>query len=407
MRAAMTDTRLNGRSARIVASIVKPSFATLAATEYRQESIHRTRFPDMTSLSDDNFAPQVNLIQGSMIAPKSMDWLWNQWLARGKMHIIAGAPGGGKTTIAQSFAAIVSSGGTWPDGSSVSAGNVVIWSGEDDPTDTLVPRLIVAGANMSRIFFVGQTIEKGKARSFNPGKDIEPLEQAIASAGGVTLMIVDPIVSAVLGDSHKNGEVRRSLQPLVDLAAKTGAALVGISHLSKGTQGREPTERITGSLAFAALARVVLIAAKLPSENADDPPARIFMRSKSNIGCDSGGYEYSLVQEDLAEYPGLSASLIKWGTPIVGSARDLLAEIEAPREREARNAKSVAMVYLTALLKDGPMSADDVKTYTTSAGLSWATVRRAQSDLGIVPIREGFSTNGQWRWALPDHRCST
>ncbi len=403
----MTDTRLNGRSARIVASIVKPSFATLAATEYRQESIHRTRFPDMTSLSDDNFAPQVNLIQGSMIAPKSMDWLWNQWLARGKMHIIAGAPGGGKTTIAQSFAAIVSSGGTWPDGSSVSAGNVVIWSGEDDPTDTLVPRLIVAGANMSRIFFVGQTIEKGKARSFNPGKDIEPLEQAIASAGGVTLMIVDPIVSAVLGDSHKNGEVRRSLQPLVDLAAKTGAALVGISHLSKGTQGREPTERITGSLAFAALARVVLIAAKLPSENADDPPARIFMRSKSNIGCDSGGYEYSLVQEDLAEYPGLSASLIKWGTPIVGSARDLLAEIEAPREREARNAKSVAMVYLTALLKDGPMSADDVKTYTTSAGLSWATVRRAQSDLGIVPIREGFSTNGQWRWALPDHRCST
>lgn len=399
----MTDSRFNGRTAQIIASIGKPSFAAVAAAEYRQENAHRSRSSDMAKILADNSTPQVNLIKGSTIEPTPIDWLWCQWLARGKMHVLAGLPGGGKTTLGQSFAATVSSAGTWPDGSLASAGNVVIWSGEDDASDTLTPRLIAAGANMSRIFFVGQTVEKGMARSFDPGKDIEPLQQAIVSAGGASLMIIDPIVSAVIGDSHKNGEVRRSLQPLVDLAAKTGAALLGISHLSKGTQGREPVERISGSLAFAAMARVVFIAAKVPGENEDDPATRIFIRSKSNIGLDSGGYEYSLVQEELARYPGISASRVKWGSLITGSARNILAELELPPEKEAGTAKNVAKIYLTALLRDGAMTADDVKTHTTGAGLSWATVRRAQSDLGIIPRREGFAGEGKWTWALPGH----
>ena len=80
------------------------------------------------------------------------------------------------------------------------------------------------------------------------------------------MIIVDPIVSAVSGDSHKNGETRRALQPLVDLASDVNAALIGITHFSKGTSGRDPLERITGSIAFGALARVVMVAAKEASE---------------------------------------------------------------------------------------------------------------------------------------------
>jgi hypothetical protein len=101
-----------------------------------------------------------------------------------------------------------------------------MWSGEDDPSDTLVPRLIAAGADLQRVSFVGDYKEGGKTRSFDPARDMELLRDAIKGAGGVELLIVDPVVSAVAGDSHKNTEVRRALQPLVDLAS----ALVLLRH---------------------------------------------------------------------------------------------------------------------------------------------------------------------------------
>jgi putative DNA primase/helicase len=132
---------------------------------------------------------------------------------------------------------------------------------------------------MHRVYFVSAMIEHGKRRSFDPAKDIEPLQVAIQKAGGAALIIVAPVVSAVAGDSHKNADVRRSLQPLVDMAARMDAALLGITHFSKGTNGREPVERLTGSLAFGALARVVFVAAKKEAEG-DEP--------------DDGGFAYDL-----------------------------------------------------------------------------------------------------------------
>jgi hypothetical protein len=111
--------------------------------------------------------PSVALIRGDTIKPKPIGWLWRGWLARGKMHILGGAPGTGKTTIGLSLAAIVTQGGVWPDGSRCPApGQVVIWSGEDDPADTLVPRLMAAGADMAHVHFVDNvTWEARSARS--------------------------------------------------------------------------------------------------------------------------------------------------------------------------------------------------------------------------------------------------
>jgi RecA-family ATPase len=103
----------------------------------------------------------------------------------------------------------------------------------------------------------------------------------------VALLIVDPIVSAVMGDSHKNGEVRRGLQPLVDLAARHACALIGITHYSKGTTGRDPLERVTGSLAFGAVARVVMGTAK---PTGPGEPRRL-VRAKSNLEPYGGGLE--------------------------------------------------------------------------------------------------------------------
>jgi dihydropteroate synthase len=139
---------------------------------------------------------------------------------------------------------------------------VLIWSGEDSAEDTLVPRLLAAGADRSRIHFIGNVQYGDEIRSFDPSTDIPAMLEAAARIGDISLLIVDPVVNAIACDSHKNGEVRRALQPLVDFGEKLCCAVLGISHFSKGTKGKEPLERVTGSLAFGALARIVLATGK-------------------------------------------------------------------------------------------------------------------------------------------------
>lgn len=106
------------------------------------------------------------MTRASDVLPEPISWLWKGWLAADKMHVLGGAPGAGKTTIASALAATVSTGGRWPDGARSIAGNVVVWSGEDDPADTLIPRLALAGANLSRVYFV-TGIREGNERLFH------------------------------------------------------------------------------------------------------------------------------------------------------------------------------------------------------------------------------------------------
>jgi putative DNA primase/helicase len=349
------------------------------------------------------YARAVNLIRASDVTPEPIEWIWDGWLAAGKMHIFGGAPGTGKTTIAMAIAAIVTTGGRWPDGTRSIAGNVVIWSGEDDPADTLIPRLALSGSDLSRVYFIDEIREGNERRSFDPARDMEPLRRKLAEIGGVKLLIVDPIVSAIAGDSHKNAEVRRGLQPLVDLAASMRCALLGITHFSKGTGGRDPVERLTGSLAFGALARVVLVAAKHQEEGDDGRTVRLFCRAKSNIGPDDGGFEYDLNQAELKTHPGIFASSVLWGEAVEGAARELLATADATGNNGEGGTLANAKRFLSDLLADGPLPTKFIKADADGAGYSWATIRRAQQALGIAIRKEGGAFGGgkqQWVWAL-------
>ena len=100
------------------------------------------------------------------------------------------------------------------------------------------------------------------ARGLDPAHDMAKLAEAVRGLPPVRLLILDPVVAAVTGDSHKNTETRRGLQPVVGLAAELGCAVLGITHLSKNSSGREPLDRVTGSVAFGAVARVVLATVK-------------------------------------------------------------------------------------------------------------------------------------------------
>jgi putative DNA primase/helicase len=338
----------------------------------------------------------VELIDGASIKPEAVSWLWDGYLARGKLHVLAGAPGTGKTMIALALAATVSTGGRWPDGTRSEPGNVLIWSAEDDIADTLVPRLIAMGADMRRVKFVGHTSTCEGRAPFDPAQDMPILMRTVADAGDVKLLIVDPIVSAVAGDSHKNAEVRRGLQPLVDVGHKLGAAVLGISHFSKGTAGREVTERVTGSLAFGALARVVLAAAKRSDE---DGGGRILARAKSNLGPDGGGFAYDLAPGTIEAHPGIAVHVLQWGSAIEGSARDLLATAEDVGDSEERSATDEAQSFLIDLLTTGPMKASEAQKEARQAGIADKPLRTARERLHVKPYRREFS--GGWWWKLP------
>lgn len=353
------------------------------------------------ALAQREIVPYVELIPARNLKPVAVRWIFPGYLARGKFHVLAGAPGTGKTTIAMHLAACITAGLAFPSGWIPKAGNVLVWSGEDDPSDTLVPRLKAAGANLDRIHFVGDTREDGQRRPFDPARDVDLLVEAAGSIENLALIVVDPVVSAVGGDSHKNAEVRRGLAPLVDLAARVDAALLGITHYSKGTGGREPLERVTGSIAFGALARVVLGTVRMEAE--EGQAQRMMMaRAKSNIGPDGGGFTYAFEQIDLPDDPGVTASRVSWGAAVEGSARELLAEPEMDNRRKAP-AREEAEEWLRELLEPGPVATDEIKAESKEAGLTWATVRRAKEAIGARSRKAGFE-DSRWFWALPDPR---
>lgn len=344
-------------------------------------------------------ASRVSIVAAHTIIPERVTWLWDGWLAAGKLHVLAGAPGTGKTTIGMALAATISTGGRWPDGSRAPIGDVLVWSGEDDPADTLVPRLIAMGADMTRIHFISGMVEGEDTRAFNPATDTRALADALAQYPNARLLHVDPIVSAVAGDSHKNAEVRQALQPLVDLGHQARCAVLGISHFSKGTAGRDPTERVTGSIAFGALARIVLATAKIDEQ--DGEQRRVIARAKSNIGLDSGGFYYDLEQVELDAYPGLWSSRVLWGEAIAGEARDILAESEATNQ-DATGAVADAKAYLQGLLQNGPVAVKTIREDSRDAGHSWRTVERAKTALSVAAVKAGMS--GGWVWQLTEQR---
>jgi putative DNA primase/helicase len=339
--------------------------------------------------------PAVRLLRGDAVTLEPVRWLWDGFLPAGMLTILGGAPGCGKTTIALSMAAIITRGGAWPGGMGRSPiGDVVVWSGED-AASVLAARLEAMGADMTRVHFIdGVSGLEGEA--FDPGRDIPLLEAKLESLPAPLMLILDPIVSAVAGDSHKGAEVRRSLQPVVTLGQRLGCAVVGVTHFSKGTSGRDPAERITGSIAFAALARLVLVAAKVQAEDEEDTaPRRVLVRAKSNIGPDDGGFAYSLDRVEVA--PDVEGQRVVWHEALHGSAREVLAEAETAPDDEDSSAMDEAMQFLKSELRDGPRRYKDIAKEARDAGHSERTIRRAKVALRV----ESQKDKDGWMWALP------
>lgn len=328
-------------------------------------------------------AESVLLRSAASIVPTAIRWLWPGWLSVGKLHLLAGAPGTAKTTIALTWAAAISKGGVFPDGSLAPMGNVLIWSSEDDPKDTLVPRLIAAGADLSKIHIV-ESVNHNRTgnRTFDPAKDFPLLKAAVNQIGNVSFMLIDSIADAVNGDAGKNNQVRRALSPVKVFAEEMGIAVLGITHFNKGTSGRA-ISRIIDSVAFVGLPRVVMIAFKKRGNGS------LIMRAKSNIGPDNGGYEFYTYVEPLIGYDGITANRVGWKGYVEGSADDHLKEAESDSV-EPGNERERAEQFLMDELKDGYRQESAVLIEKAKGlGISEDSVFRARKALNMTARKVG------------------
>lgn len=336
----------------------------------------------------------IKVVNMSDIPVLPILWLWPGWLPLGKMTILAGAGGCGKTNLSLALIATITTGGFFPDGLRCeNPGKVLIYSTEDDPADTLKPRLIANGANISKVSFIaGRTSKDGKLEPFDPAKDFSKIEQYIKTNPDLKLLMIDPLVSAISGDMNKANDVRRSLQPLVDLANKYDFAILGITHFAKGSANNSPADRILGSQAFSALARMAWCASRREADG-----DYILVRAKSNISVLDGGICYQLESVTIADK--IETTKTNWLGKIDGFAKELLNSAEL-NVGDNNSAVEVAKEFLIELLSDVErLPAKDVHLQAKEAGLSLSSIRRAQERLNIKPFRP--CGEKVWFWSLP------
>ena len=336
--------------------------------------------------------PRADLTCFADIQESHLEWLWPGRIPLGKLSVIAGDPGLGKSLVTIAIAAAVTSEAKWPDCHEYAPhGSVILLSGEDDDSDTVKPRLRAAGADLDNVHSLSGVIKNddGTRQGLALDRNIDLLRDAIHRIPDCRLVVIDPI-AAFLGsvDSHKNADVRGLLSMLAEIAQESRVAILYVSHLNKGTGG--PMARITGSGAFVAAARSAMIVGRDP----EDADRRIIFMPKCNLSKEVEGVAYR-VRESREDS---KLPVVEWEQGFVSVDGDALLSAESAHDRSTLDD---AREWLSVELSSGPLMSKDLKLMARQAGHSWRTVERAKYELKIKAKRDGFSR--KWRWVLPEH----
>jgi putative DNA primase/helicase len=339
------------------------------------------------------------------VESRPVPWLWPGRIPLGRLTLLVGRPGAGKSLAVCDWAARVTTGAAWPDLGIDRAplGDTLLICAEDDPADTIRPRLDAAGANCRRVHL----LKAAKILSDDGGErsvafdlsNVDLIRDALTRLPDCKLVAVDPVGSFIGGrvDAHRDNEVRSVLAPLAALAAERGVAVVLVCHTRKALAGFAD-DMALGSRAFVGLARSVLHLMADP----DDEKRKLLLPGKCNLAGPLDGLAFRIVGSP----PRLDWEL----APVRLRADDLVAR---PPDQTAKQrgpqpqARSAAVDWLADLLDGGPLPVSEVKEAVKAAGFSWSTVRRASEKLGVVPVRQGFGPDGVWFWAMPGQDVPT
>ena len=337
------------------------------------------------------------------VEPREIKWLWPGRVPMGRITLLVGRPGEGKSFLTCDMASRISTGTPWPDKSDCPAGSVIFISAEDDPGDTIRPRLDAHYADVRKVHLlsaVRRTGEDGKPYEvLFTLADVAALETALKTLPDCRLIVVDPIGSFLGGDTdaHRDNEVRGVLAPVAKLAEKYGPAVLVVAHRRKSA-GSIADDLALGSRAFTGIARAVWHL----SRDTDNKNRRLLLPGKNNLAREGDGLAFAIIDEPPR---------ISWERdPVALSADDALAQENGFGGEDAKpgpqpEARSHAAEWLRELLKAGPMEVAKIKDEAKAAGYAWRTLHRAKDELGIRPYREQFG--GNWTWKLPDAPAPT
>jgi putative DNA primase/helicase len=361
--------------------------------------------------------PKRRLIshRASDLQPEKLTWIWPGRIPEGKLVLLGGPPGLGKSQLTAFIAATISNGGAWPcDEGSTAPGNVIIMSAEDGIQDTIIPRLIAAGANTKRVHIVAAAtkLDGTGRKTFSLKTDVDLLEAKAKEIGGVRLIIVDPI-SAYMGGSDGNGnvETREVLEPLADMANRLRIAVVAVTHLNKGGGGANQSalNRFAGSIAFVAAAR----AAFAVIEDPEDDNRRLLLQAKNNLGPKCKGLAFRMEQRLI---PGdiLSSNIFFEREHVTQSIDEALTASESRGGGGQSSSKEDAAEFLAEILACGPMDVLEVERQARAATLldddkrlrQNKAFRDARKALGVLSTRTGFGPGARYVLNLPENPCA-
>jgi hypothetical protein len=325
-------------------------------------------------------------IRASEITPKKVEFLWPGRVPLGKMTTFAGQGGLGKTLVLCDMAARVSMGAEWPlsAGECAERGNVLFISGEDDEDDTLVPRLIEAGADLERVLFLSAEAQD----SFTLAA-LELLTRTIEEVKDVRLVVIDPPAS-YLGDidDHKNAEVRSLLTPIKRWASLHRVAVIFNTHVNKAIgQNAEAAGRVMGSVAWVNAVR----AAHMFIKDADDQDMVLFAPIKINIARRPKGMTYRIVEGDIGPK-------VEWLSEVDKSADDALN-----RDRKKPKQISTGEWFAELFHDQREISADVFWRSAKEHGIDRRAVAEFRHREGWPKPRKTTGQDGSiiWTWFLP------
>jgi hypothetical protein len=327
------------------------------------------------------------LLTMANIPARELAWLWRQWIPRGAITILDGDPGLGKSTVTIDLAARLSNGWQMPPAGGPCAGaeaeSVLLLNAEDDPGNTIRPRLEAAGANLHRVHLFDRLELGNITRPPVLPTDLEMIKSNI-KAFGITLVIVDPFLAYLDGgiDAHKDQDVRRCLHVLKEIAAETGAAILLIRHLNK-LGHNTAMYRGGGSIGITGAARSALIVGRHP----DQPDLRVIASTKSNLGPPPRSLMYQL------ESVG-NVARIAWGAETDLTANDILFHPSAQK----RTVGSQAAEAIKELLADGSIDSTTLDERLAGQGYSKSAIKEGRKLAKVEAVKEQFS--GKWRVRL-------
>ena len=325
--------------------------------------VHRTEIPNRNYfksivLKEPSKPETVKIIRMSDVELTPVDWLWKPYLPFGKLSVLQGNPGEGKTHFAMHLAAACTNGKLLPNMERMEPFNVIYQTAEDGLGDTVKPRLIEAGADLDRVLVIDDSDVQLTLSD-------ERIEKAIIE-NNARLVIIDPI-QAYLGadvDMNRANEVRPIFMRLGQVAQRTGCAILLIGHLNKAA-GMQSLQRGLGSIDIAAAVRSVMFIGKLKH----DPTMRILTHEKSSLAPPGVSLAFSLGDEGG----------FRWVGEYDITADEMLSGIEPQRETKTQQAKDL----ICTLLAGGKQTlSEDIDKAALERGIPGRTVRDAKRELG-------------------------